>query len=96
MPGVFHAKVNDVLLSGLAVAVGAWRRRRGAAAGPVLVDLEGHGREEIDPGADLARTVGVVHQPVPGAARPGPARLGRRAGGRPRAEPRGEADQGSS
>ncbi|AKN68643.1 siderophore 2,3-dihydroxybenzoate-glycine-threonine trimeric ester bacillibactin synthetase [Streptomyces sp. PBH53] len=58
VPGVFHAKVNDVLLSGLAVAVGAWRRRRGAAAGPVLVDLEGHGREEIVPGTDLARTVG--------------------------------------
>ncbi|MFF9352750.1 amino acid adenylation domain-containing protein [Streptomyces sp. NPDC014734] len=58
VPGVFHARINDVLLSGLAAAVGAWRRRRGTAAGPVLVDLEGHGREEIVPGTDLARTVG--------------------------------------
>jgi non-ribosomal peptide synthase protein (TIGR01720 family) len=58
VPGQFHAKVSDVLLSGLAVAVGTWRRRRGAADGPVLVDLEGHGREEIVPGVDLARTVG--------------------------------------
>ncbi|WP_344096030.1 amino acid adenylation domain-containing protein [Streptomyces stramineus] len=58
VPGVFHAGVNDVLLSGLALAVAEWRRRRGGADSQVLIDLEGHGREEIAPGADLTRTVG--------------------------------------
>jgi len=44
----FHGRINDVLLTGLALAVGR----------PVLVDLEGHGREEISPDLDLSRTVG--------------------------------------
>ena len=55
----FHADANDVLLTALALALQDWRRRRGHAAGPVLIDLEGHGREEeAVPGADLSRTVG--------------------------------------
>ena len=57
--GAFHAGVNDVLLSAFAIAVGAWRRQRGPGQQTgVLVDLEGHGREEIDEGIDLSRTVG--------------------------------------
>ncbi|MBK1783695.1 non-ribosomal peptide synthetase [Prauserella cavernicola] len=60
IPSAFHGGVNDVLLGGLAVAVSAWRRKRGqAGAGSVLVELEGHGREEqVVAGADLSRTVG--------------------------------------
>ncbi|MER7771803.1 amino acid adenylation domain-containing protein [Kitasatospora sp. NPDC096140] len=55
----FHAGANDVLLSTLALAVQDWHRRRGHGAAPVLVDLEGHGREEdAVPGVDLSRTVG--------------------------------------
>ncbi|MFJ4679523.1 amino acid adenylation domain-containing protein [Kitasatospora sp. NPDC088783] len=59
VPTAFHAGANDVLLTALALALQDWRRRRGHAAAPVLVDLEGHGREEeAVPGADLSRTVG--------------------------------------
>ncbi|HEX6355795.1 amino acid adenylation domain-containing protein [Actinophytocola sp.] len=56
VPSAFGATVNDVLLTGLALAVTRWR---GTDRGAVLVDLEGHGREEL-PGrvTDLSRTVG--------------------------------------
>ncbi len=58
VPAAFHTGVNDALLTALAVAVTAWRRRRGMPTPPVLVALEGHGREEqILAGADLSRTV---------------------------------------
>ncbi|WP_460068187.1 amino acid adenylation domain-containing protein [Streptomyces sp. YKOK-I1] len=58
VPSVFHGGVNDVLLAGLALAVGEWCRRRGrVVGGGVLVDVEGHGRVEV-PGVDVSRTVG--------------------------------------
>ncbi|OGA14919.1 MAG: hypothetical protein A3H32_18620 [Betaproteobacteria bacterium RIFCSPLOWO2_02_FULL_63_19] len=50
VPTVFHAGIDDVLLAALAIAVGAER------CGPLLVDLEGHGRESDR--FDLSRTVG--------------------------------------
>ncbi|MEV0938741.1 condensation domain-containing protein, partial [Streptomyces phaeochromogenes] len=58
VPALFHGGVNDVLLTGLALAVEEWQRRRGrdADAG-VLLDLEGHGRFEAA-GLDVSRTVG--------------------------------------
>ncbi|MGW6056052.1 amino acid adenylation domain-containing protein [Streptomyces sp. NPDC055189] len=57
VPQAFHAGVDDVLLTALALAV---TRRRGRAAydGGVLVDLEGHGRHELGNDLDLTRTVG--------------------------------------
>jgi non-ribosomal peptide synthase protein (TIGR01720 family) len=59
VPAAFHGRVNDVLLTGLALAVSEWRRGRGTEAGSaVLLDLEGHGREEIIPGVELSRTCG--------------------------------------
>jgi non-ribosomal peptide synthase protein (TIGR01720 family) len=58
VPAAFHANVDDILLTGLALAVAQWRRRRGGRGTSVLVDLEGHGREDIVPGVDLSRTVG--------------------------------------
>ncbi|MCZ4123118.1 condensation domain-containing protein, partial [Streptomyces sp. H39-S7] len=59
VPSAFNAGVNDVLLTALALAVGDWRRRQGAGDDTsVLVDLEGHGREEFLAGIDLSRTVG--------------------------------------
>ncbi len=59
VPAAFHAEVNDVLLTAFAVAVSNWRRQQGRGDGTaVLVDLEGHGREEIIDGIDLSRTVG--------------------------------------
>nr|WP_281181153.1 amino acid adenylation domain-containing protein [Streptomyces varsoviensis] len=53
VPVAFHAGIDDVLLAGLAVAVGEWRGRQ--AEGGFLVDVEGHGRTSE---ADLSRTVG--------------------------------------
>ncbi|MFF9314764.1 non-ribosomal peptide synthase/polyketide synthase [Streptomyces sp. NPDC014748] len=74
-PAAFGASVNDVLLTAFALAVGDWRRRTlGApsAGGPVLVDLEGHGREEELAGAaDLSRTVGWFTSVVPVRLDPG-------------------------
>src|SRR5690606_17364379 len=61
LPALYHGGVDDVLLSALAVAVAAWRDRAGLGAGPVLVDLEGHGRAESlagGPRMDLSQTVG--------------------------------------
>ncbi|MFI0982766.1 amino acid adenylation domain-containing protein [Streptomyces sp. NPDC021093] len=58
VPAAFHANVGEVLLSAFALAVREWRRRRGEAADGVLVDLEGHGREDILPGAELSGTAG--------------------------------------
>ncbi|MEU8894147.1 amino acid adenylation domain-containing protein [Streptomyces sp. NPDC048442] len=51
----FHAGVNDVLLTGFALAVAEWR---GTESSSVLVDLEGHGREDVVEGVDTSRTVG--------------------------------------
>ncbi|WP_329184015.1 non-ribosomal peptide synthetase [Streptomyces sp. NBC_01428] len=56
VPEAFHAGVDDILLTALALAVAHWRDP--AASTSVLVDLEGHGREELTPGVDLSRTVG--------------------------------------
>ncbi|MEU9167206.1 amino acid adenylation domain-containing protein [Streptomyces sp. NPDC048420] len=60
VPAAFGAGVNDVLLAALALAFADWRRREGGSGTSVLVDLEGHGREEelAGHGVDLSRTVG--------------------------------------
>ncbi|SNS19585.1 amino acid adenylation domain-containing protein, partial [Rhodococcoides kyotonense] len=59
VPEAFHGSVNDGLLTGLAMALTAWRRERGADVDDALVSLEGHGREDgVVPGADLGRTIG--------------------------------------
>ncbi|MFF3847777.1 condensation domain-containing protein [Streptomyces sp. NPDC002328] len=60
VPGVVNGTVNDVLLTGLALAVLAWRRPLTGPAdgGTVLVDVEGHGREDVAGAPDLSRTVG--------------------------------------
>ena len=64
MPAAFHGGINEVLLTGLALAVLDWCRRHDrqmASHGgghAVLLDLEGHGREELFADVDLSRTVG--------------------------------------
>ncbi|MGH2718351.1 MAG: condensation domain-containing protein, partial [Actinomycetota bacterium] len=59
VPAAFHGGVNDVLLAGLSAAVAEWRQRRGGrASDPVVVEVEGHGREEIAAGVELSRTLG--------------------------------------
>ncbi|SES42611.1 non-ribosomal peptide synthetase [Actinokineospora terrae] len=52
-PGTFRARVNDVLLGAL-----AWSLCRWTGSDRLLVELEGHGREEIFDDVDLSRTVG--------------------------------------
>jgi non-ribosomal peptide synthase protein (TIGR01720 family) len=53
MPAVYRTQINDVLLTVLALTLSEWTGRR-----QVLVELEGHGREEIFDDVDLSRTVG--------------------------------------
>ncbi|MFD8530672.1 amino acid adenylation domain-containing protein, partial [Streptosporangium canum] len=53
VPGAFHGRADDVLLAGLAAAVARWSGDRS-----VLIDLEGHGRQDAFAGVDLSRTVG--------------------------------------
>ncbi|MGN9817936.1 amino acid adenylation domain-containing protein [Streptomyces sp. SD11] len=78
VPSAFTANVNDVLLTGLGLAVADWRRRHddAGAGGPVLVDLESHGRaEEVAQDVDLSRTVGWFTSVFPVLLDPGPVDL---------------------
>ncbi|HZF38511.1 MAG TPA: amino acid adenylation domain-containing protein, partial [Blastocatellia bacterium] len=52
-PQAYHAEVSDLLLTALADAFARW-----TGAGVLLVEVEGHGREELHSGIDLSRTVG--------------------------------------
>jgi amino acid adenylation domain-containing protein/non-ribosomal peptide synthase protein (TIGR01720 family) len=72
VPAAYRTQVNDVLLTALGRALCAWTGRD-----RVLIDLEGHGREDLSPDIDLSRTVGwftsqypVLLEPLgePGAA----------------------------
>ncbi|WP_435884538.1 amino acid adenylation domain-containing protein, partial [Streptomyces toxytricini] len=59
VPAAFRAGIDEALLATLALAVAEWRQRRGLGRDTaVLVDVEGHGREDVVPGTDLSRTVG--------------------------------------
>ena len=49
----YRTRINDALLAGLATGFAAWTGERS-----LLVELEGHGREELLEGIDLSRTVG--------------------------------------
>ncbi|TMD02125.1 MAG: non-ribosomal peptide synthetase, partial [Chloroflexi bacterium] len=54
VPGAYRTRINDALLSAVAQALSWWTQ-----GGPVLVDLEGHGREaSLVEDVDLSRTVG--------------------------------------
>ncbi|MFJ5294858.1 amino acid adenylation domain-containing protein, partial [Streptomyces sp. NPDC088348] len=72
-PTAFHAGINDVLLTGLSAAVAGWRTDRGTpGSSAVLLDLEGHGREQIGEHTDLSRTVGWFTSMYPVRVDPGP------------------------
>ncbi|MBN2391914.1 MAG: non-ribosomal peptide synthetase, partial [Anaerolineae bacterium] len=59
VPPVYRTHVNEVLLTALAQAYQRWAAYRAWARATVLrIDLEGHGREDILPDADVSRTVG--------------------------------------
>lgn len=49
----YHTQINDILLTALVQVLATW-----SGSNSVLIDLEGHGREEILPDVDLSRTVG--------------------------------------
>ncbi|MBB5954029.1 amino acid adenylation domain-containing protein/non-ribosomal peptide synthase protein (TIGR01720 family) [Saccharothrix tamanrassetensis] len=53
VPDVYRTQVNDVLLTALGRVLADWTGRD-----RVLLDLEGHGREELFDDVDLSRTVG--------------------------------------
>ena len=53
VPAAYRTQVNEVLLTALVRALTSW-----SGLPALLVDLEGHGREEIVEGSDLSRTVG--------------------------------------
>nr|WP_145488694.1 MULTISPECIES: non-ribosomal peptide synthase/polyketide synthase [Streptomyces] len=53
LPDTYRTQVNDVLLSALGRALCGWSGRD-----RVVVDVEGHGREELFPELDISRTVG--------------------------------------
>ncbi|KOX15457.1 condensation domain-containing protein, partial [Streptomyces sp. NRRL F-6491] len=78
-PTAFHAGVDDVLLTALALAVRSWRAERADRTGAprpegggVLIDLESHGREQIAAHLDLSRTVGWFTSLYPVLLDPGP------------------------
>ncbi|GAA1606701.1 hypothetical protein GCM10009804_73410 [Kribbella hippodromi] len=66
IPATFNTQINDVLLTAVAAAIGAWTQDD-----HVRIDLEGHGREDLFDDVDVTRTVGwfttisPVRLPVP-------------------------------
>ncbi|WP_416985398.1 amino acid adenylation domain-containing protein [Streptomyces sp. T028] len=77
IPAKFHAGVNDVLLTGLAVALARRRRDLGQRQTFAHIELEGHGREAqfVAPSAgfepELSRTVGWFTTLFPVTVDPG-------------------------
>ncbi|MFM2315515.1 MAG: hypothetical protein RLZZ04_4793, partial [Cyanobacteriota bacterium] len=49
----YNTQINDLLLTGLAQTLGEWTENA-----TVIINLEGHGREELFEDVDLSRTVG--------------------------------------
>ena len=53
VPTAYKTQINDVLLTAVVQAFGQWTGTYG-----LLIDLEGHGREDLFEDVDLSRTVG--------------------------------------
>jgi amino acid adenylation domain-containing protein/non-ribosomal peptide synthase protein (TIGR01720 family) len=53
VPGAYHTQINEVLLTALIQTFEEWTGRHS-----LLIDMEGHGREDILENVDLSRTVG--------------------------------------
>ncbi|MEV0245277.1 amino acid adenylation domain-containing protein [Nocardia sp. NPDC050712] len=59
LPALYRTDANAVLLTAVALALAAWRQRRGLGAAAATIRLEGHGREpDLVSGADLSHTLG--------------------------------------
>ncbi|RZL06036.1 MAG: non-ribosomal peptide synthetase, partial [Rubrivivax sp.] len=64
-PAAYRTQVNDLLLTAVGRALCAWR---GTAS--LLIDLEGHGREDLFDEVDCSRTVGWFTSVFPVRVRP--------------------------
>ncbi|WP_431509836.1 non-ribosomal peptide synthase/polyketide synthase [Variovorax sp. DAIF25] len=64
-PAAYRTQVNDLLLTALGRALCAW-----SGHASVLIDLEGHGREDLFDPVDLSRTVGWFTSLFPVAIEP--------------------------
>jgi amino acid adenylation domain-containing protein/non-ribosomal peptide synthase protein (TIGR01720 family)/FkbM family methyltransferase len=53
VPAVYRTRINDALLTALTQAFTRW-----TGADTLLIDLEGHGREELEENTDISGTVG--------------------------------------
>ncbi|RKI05722.1 amino acid adenylation domain-containing protein, partial [Corallococcus praedator] len=60
----WRARINDVLLTALALALREWTGQSSA-----LIDVEGHGRQELFADADVSRTVGWFTSMAPALLR---------------------------
>jgi amino acid adenylation domain-containing protein/non-ribosomal peptide synthase protein (TIGR01720 family) len=60
VPPAYNTQINDVLLTALVQSLARW-----TGSGSPLLDLEGHGREEIGEESDLSRTVGWLTSVFP-------------------------------
>jgi pristinamycin I synthase 2 len=60
----FHCGIEPVLLTGFALAVEEWRRRRGLPSGDVVLDLESHGRPDGDREPSGAHGGGITPEEV--------------------------------
>ena len=58
MPAQYEARIMDLLIAALAVALARWSGQR-----QIRIDIEGHGREEIVE-CNISRTVGWFTSPV--------------------------------
>ncbi|WP_442949188.1 amino acid adenylation domain-containing protein [Nostoc sp.] len=71
VPAAYQTQINDVLLTALVQAFAQWTGKSS-----LLVDLEGHGREELFENVDVSRTVGwftsifSVHLSLENASQP--------------------------
>ena len=76
IPALYHAQVNDILLTAFAIAFANWRRMKtGETQSAVRLDLEGHGREDIFEHVDVSRTVGWFTSLFPIRLDPGTVRM---------------------
>jgi len=53
VPSTYNTQINDLLVTAMAHALADWTGEKAQ-----LINLEGHGREEVVDGVDLSRTVG--------------------------------------
>jgi amino acid adenylation domain-containing protein/non-ribosomal peptide synthase protein (TIGR01720 family) len=76
VPGVYHTQINDVLLTAVALTFAEW-----SESDTVLIELEGHGRENLFDDIDLSRTAGwfTTIYPVLLSVPSGPPRSGSQA-----------------